>query len=264
MTMIRLIWVLLVRHYIDTNNHRRILRITERPISVYATSELEALVKRWAKAERVWLNPSNRPPLQSYLQFKLNSPSFGYRHDISTSFMVPGGRFFVEFGVDASALYYDLGSDDPKPLVLISPATGRFVQDLTIFRPYMISSTGNLSFYTGVCFLDGQHDRWTITLWHISLSSSTPSISSYWLNAKQAVSFFFEHPPNESLYMEAMDLSGDEIGLYSSVSSRAGRAGRPCRAVTIVKWPEVLNGSGDFERRMIYVDVSCILSAIYY
>ncbi|KAF5324396.1 hypothetical protein D9619_011124 [Psilocybe cf. subviscida] len=249
MTTIRLIWVLLVRDYINANNQTRIRYIVERPISTYTTSELELLVKRWAKAECAWLNLSGRSPMFASRQFKLHSPSFGLHPDISTSFLVPGGRYFIEFGIDASALYYDLDSDTPSPLFLIYPVTGRFVQDMTIFKPCVISTADNLSFHTGVCFLDSQHDRWTITLWRICLSSTSSDL----LHAEQTVSFFFEHPAYATLYMEAMDLSSDQVGLYSSLSPQAGRDEPPCRAVTVLKWPEIVNHTGDFERRVIYV-----------
>lgn len=177
--------------------------------------------------------------------FALHAPVYG-RHDDSLSYLVNGGRWFVEFGVDGSAFYYDLeDTGEPSPCPLIPPIPGNPAR-VSIFPPCISHLPKGPSFLTGVTYL--LNNSWTTDIWHVHMSNPGQRVAK--LSAVHRKKFSLLAV---GFSMEASDISFETVA-YRTQLVTVSTNGLP--VVTLVQWPLVDDNAINCPRWVLFPDVS--------
>lgn len=219
----------------------------ERPIHSHTSTELESIWLKWMKARRARYQP--RPDMfKAPRYFALNAPVFG-RHDDSLTFLVNGGRWFVEFGIDGSAFYYDLeDAVEPHSRPLIPPVPGNPAR-ISIFPPYNNPSLQNgLSFFTGVTYL--LNNSWTTDIWLVcmpQIGHGIPSLTAFHKKRFSLVANGFS--------LGACDLSPATVAYHTQLVTGSPNG---LSAIALVQWPLVDNNAANVPRRVLFPDVCLV------
>ncbi|KAF5314392.1 hypothetical protein D9619_012004 [Psilocybe cf. subviscida] len=241
-TKAKALWVQIIQTFRNSYPTTPPLHCLELPMAAYSTADLEVIFKRWISAQRAWQKrdaltlqpPTGLPFLEADLR---NS----FTDICKLIYIVPGGRWLVQFRIDGSACYYNLSctaaaSDSSIPTryeLIPSPTESPYSGSIMIFQPHVLQDYSVLTFVTGTCRKVHQ-TSWMVSIYRVTVADGR-------LVASRVRALYID----THLALWGGDLRGDTVAIFLSDPDS--------NRVIAVDWVQAQDGAHDFPRRVLRI-----------